>query len=204
MKKSILLIMLCISLASCIGIESDITLHNDGSGTITLTYLISPVMKELGRIGDEVKHMPLPVYKEDFEKLLLLHPGLSMKSHSVKEVDGRTIVNVTLSFQKVESLTPLGGGEDGSGSFSFQKSNDHTVFRQNLPSGEAGELDEDTIAMLTEYCSDYYFIYNIHAPRPIIEYTLGELSKDKKHLVYKTGIIDILQSKESKSIEIKW
>ena len=62
--------MLCITLGSCISIESNIILKNDGSGSISLTYRVSPGMKELGRIGDEVKPLPLPIYKEDFEKLL--------------------------------------------------------------------------------------------------------------------------------------
>lgn len=202
MKKNILLIIVCISLASCISIESDISLKNDGSGIITLTYRVSPEIKELGRVGDEIKLFPLPIYKEDFERLLLLNPGLSLKSHSVKEIDGESRVEVVLSFQKVEALAPFGDGSEDS--FFFQKSDDYTVFRQDLPFGGAGELDEDMIAMLTEYCSDHYFVYSIHTPGPIIEHTLGEISKNKKHLIYKTQIIEVLRLKEGQSILIKW
>jgi hypothetical protein len=202
MKKSIVILICCISLASCIHIESDITLNNDGSGVVTLTYGVSPVMNELGRIGDEVKPFPFPIYKEDFETLMVLHPGLSLKSHSVKKVDGETRIKAVFSFRTIEALDPLGGA--GENAFFYQKSDEYTVFRQELPFGGDEELDEDMIAMLKEYCSDYYFIYSIHTPRPIKEYTLGELSKNKKHLVYKTEIIDVLQSTERQQIEVKW
>jgi hypothetical protein len=202
MKKILVILVLCISLASCINIESEISLNNDGSGIITLMYRISPLVKELGRMGDEVKPCPLPIYKEDFEILLSLYPGLSLKSHSVKEIDGESFVKAVLSFQNVDALTPFGGSGDDS--FFFQKSGDFMVFRQDLPFGGEEELDDNTMAMLTEYCSGYYFVYTIHAPGKIVEHTLGEISKNKKDLTYKTGIIEALQSKQRQSIEVKW
>lgn len=202
MKKCIVIMLLCISLASCINIESDITIKNDGSGIIVLTYTVSPLVRELGRIGDEVRSLPLPIYKEDFENLLLLYPGLTLKSHSVKVIDGESRVKATLLFQNVQALTPFGGGDEDP--FFFEKSGDYTIFRQNLPFGDVDKLDEDMNAMLTEYCSGHSFIYCIHTPDPIIEYSHGEISNDKKHVVYKTGIIDVLKSKKGQSIEVKW
>jgi hypothetical protein len=205
MKKIIVIIILCSFLASCIQIESDISLENDGSGVITLVYRMSSGIKELGRMGDEVKPCPFPIYKEDFENLLLLYPGLTMKSHSVKEEDGESMVKAVLSFRDVDALIPFGEGEN---SFSFQKSGNSFIFRQDLPSGiasgEVSEIDEDTMAMLNEYCEGYYVIYTIHTPGPITEYSHGELSKNRKQLTYKEEMIDVLQSKEKQSIEIKW
>ena len=202
MKKCIVLLLLCITFGSCISIESDITLKKDGSGSLSLTYRVSPEMKELGRIGEEVRPFPLPIYKEDFEKLLATNDGLTMKSHSVKEVDGGSLVKAVFSFQSIDALALFGDG--GKDVFFFQKTDDYTIFRQDLPFGGLDDLDEDSLNMLNAYCSDDYFMYSIHTPDLIKEYTLGEISESKKHLVYKTGIIDILRLKEKQSIEVKW
>jgi len=202
MKKSILLLLLCIFVSSCIDIESNISIQNDGSGSITLTYQISPVMQELGRIGDGTEPFPFPIYKEDFEKLLLMHDGLSLKSYSMKNKDEKSIVKAVILFRDVNALTPFG---DGSGnSFYFKKTEEYTLFRQELPFSGIGELDEDTINMLTAYCADNYFYYRINTPKPIIEASPGDISKNRRNLVYKISIIDALVSKEKQSIIVKW
>ncbi|MBN2445062.1 MAG: hypothetical protein JXJ04_27145 [Spirochaetales bacterium] len=201
MKKGIFLLLLCMMFSSCIQIESDLQLNNDGSGVMTLSYRVSQVMKELGRIGDEATSLPLPLSKEDFELLLADTEGIAVTSHSVKEIDNETVVNVSFSFTNVKALALFGESDD---SYLFQKSKDSTLFRQNLPfAGDEG-FTEDSIAMLESYCSGYYFVYTIHTPGPIKEASLGEISKNKKQLVYKISIIDILKAKEKQSIEIKW
>jgi hypothetical protein len=205
MRKSIFALICCIilglTLAGCIDVESDMTVHNDGSGSMTLVYRISPVMKRMGQMGDVVNPIPLPVYKEDFEALLINQKGIIMKSHSVKEENDGTIVTASFDFTDVKALSLLGEDEN---SFSLKKTGETMEFIQRLPSGGADGIDSETLEMLKSYCLDNYFLYTIHTPTPITEYSLGKLGGNKKYLEYKVGIVELLTAKDGLVLSVKW
>ena len=59
--RLLVLFSLSFTLLSCLSVESEITVKNDGSGTLTLSYRISRMVTEIGRLEDENTLVPLPV-----------------------------------------------------------------------------------------------------------------------------------------------
>jgi hypothetical protein len=201
-RMIVLLLVIVMVLTSCLGIRSDLSFQNDGSGNIALTYQISALLQELGKIGEEEKPLPFPVHKEDFLRVVNEVEGLSLTSYSRTETDETIIIKAVISFTSPELLAYIDGSEEKT--IRITRQGDHTSFKQSLPVPVDEELSEDTIAMISEFFPDYKLVYVINTPRPILEYNCGELSKNKQSLTYEITILDILTIKEIKTIEVKW
>jgi hypothetical protein len=91
-------------LSSCIGVNADISLNADGSGTVRLEYRLSRLLKTLGEQDGNERWYPLPVGKADFERSLARLPGLSLLSFTSKDDGKDLIVTVKLGFSDPRAL----------------------------------------------------------------------------------------------------
>jgi hypothetical protein len=99
-----ILTILLLALCSCIGVNSDVFLKPDGSGTITLEYRISRVLEGLGRQDGNERWLTIPVGKADFERTLERLPGIKMLSFSSGEEGPDLVVAVKMEFKNMEAL----------------------------------------------------------------------------------------------------
>lgn len=83
-----ILIAVMLLLSSCIGVQADISLHPDGSGTMVLEYRVSRMVESLGKLDGNERWPPVPLGKADFERTQERVPGLRLVSFSTKE-DGK-------------------------------------------------------------------------------------------------------------------
>jgi hypothetical protein len=99
-----ILAALVLTLCSCIGVQSDVLLKPDGSGTLTLEYRISRVLESLGRQDGNERWLSVPVGRADFERTLERLPGLKMLSFSSREEGADLVVTVKMEFKNMEAL----------------------------------------------------------------------------------------------------
>jgi len=90
---------------SCIGVGMDITLNKDGSGTITLEYIIRQSFDSLGKLDGNERWNTIPVGRADFMRTIDRIPEMKLLSFSSKENAENIIVNAKMEFDNLRALT---------------------------------------------------------------------------------------------------
>ncbi len=203
MNRIFLLVLIVIlTLTSCIGIESQISFKRDGSGTLTLTYTVSQMIKDLDTAGNG-KNLPLPVSEEDFNRTVDDIDGLKLLNIKQREDEENIYIEASLEFDSIEALNQIGRGNQMNLSLTVE--NGITIFRQVIfRSREDQEVSEDSIKMMETFFNDYELSFIINTPSSIKKYSLGELDSDKRKLTYRVTIPELISAGEEKVMEVIW
>jgi hypothetical protein len=182
------------ALSSCIGIQSQISLGRDGSGTVRLSYRISQFLRE-------DQGLPLPVSGEDFQRAAAAAPGLRLEALSQREDEQDVTIEARLAFDRVESLNALG---DQLG-LTYVVQGDSRVFRQRLNPGQPpGGISAESLKLVETFFQGYEVTLELSSPVPIRSYSLGQLSEDRRILRYRTTIPELLKQREDLTLEVTW
>jgi hypothetical protein len=195
-------ILAVVLLSSCIGIDSQITLQNDGSGTMLLNYRISQLMKNLD-VAKSDWHLPLPVSREDFQRTVDSISGLKLLSLTQREDERDVLIDARLAFTGVQAINSL--GREGQIELSFSNEGDLHVFRQQIYRGRGlEEISPESLQMIQTFFEGYELSYRVTAPAAIKRHSLGELSEDQRSVSYKTSVADLLKSGEKQVLVVAW
>jgi hypothetical protein len=106
LKKGVLGVLgfVMIFFSSCIGVTTNITIREGGSGTLDLEYRISRTMDSLGKLDGNERWLTLPVGKADFERTISRIDGLKLTSFSVREDEKDRVVKVKVAFSTPDAL----------------------------------------------------------------------------------------------------
>ena len=96
--------LVIILMGSCFGLNMDITLNQNGSGTITLEYQISKSLDSLGKLDGNEKWNTIPLGKADFERTIDRLPDIKMLSFSTKENEKNIVIQTKLEFSSLNGL----------------------------------------------------------------------------------------------------
>ena len=100
----ILLIPVLGTMSSCLGVNADIAINSNNSGTLTLEYRISGLLDSLGRLDGNEGYPPLPVGRTDMERTADRIPGIRLLSHRSRSSGRDTVVTAKLEFSEIEAL----------------------------------------------------------------------------------------------------
>jgi hypothetical protein len=201
------------------GAESKIKIKNDGSGSILFSYRISRMLLEMGESMDETgdetledpeeeadSNVPLPITKEDFETSVEGIEGLELVDVTQEETEQDVIITAELKFDDVEALSTAEAFSEWP--VTFAKDGNSYIFTQVISEGvddnAENAMDEETISMVESMFQGYEFSFSVEAPSSIKEYSIGELSTDKKTVTYTVPIADMMRIKEKLELIIKW
>ena len=101
MRKIVILCIASIFIMSCVGIESKVTIKEDGSGALLLSYRVSQLVADLGATTSEKGIVPLPLARVDFERSLQAAHGkvrLTRFERTENEKDISIRVELSLPF----------------------------------------------------------------------------------------------------------
>lgn len=203
MRKIAILGVAVVLLASCVGIDSTMTIRDNGSGTLVLSYRVSQLVANLGDSSSGKGVIPLPLSRADFERSVATTNGkvrLTRFDRSENEKD--ITIRAELAFDSLDALAQVEAFKD-----------------EELKAGTAGGLHslsqlvarapsepvtEDTLRMLDAFFDGYGLSFTIVTPQPMKSNTLGTLSADKKVLSYTTTIKDIVQTKSDVILNVTW
>jgi hypothetical protein len=203
MRKLVILCLSVVLLSSCIGIDSRLTIRDNGSGILQLTYRISQLVADLGVSSTGKSDIPLPVSRADFERSLSASSGkVRLSSFSKSEDEKDVTVRVEIAFDSLDALAKvdafrdaeLKAGADGSA----------RTFSQVVARTPAQPLSEDSKRMLHALFDGYDLSFVVIAPQPITDAPLGTLSADKKTLSYKTTINDVMTTTQDLVMSVRW
>ena len=120
-------------LSSCIGVESRVTFHNDGSGVLKIEYRIAKSLADLGKEG--TSQVPLPVDEQELRKALSDAKGVKLMGTSRREDEKDVYITAEVAFDRIESLAEVDAFKDMP--MSLEKSGNDVVFRQVISAGGA-------------------------------------------------------------------
>jgi len=202
-KAGLLCVFAAVLLSSCVGIDSRLAIHDNGSGSLSLTYRVSQLVANLGNPVDGKGVVPLPLSKEDFERSLVSIQGkvrLTRFDRSENQKD--VTIHVELAFDSLNALAQM----DAFKSAQISTSSDggtHT-FSQLVAKAPREPISEDTLRMVDAFFGGYDLSFTVEAPQPVKTNSLGTLSSDKRILTYTTTIGDIVRSKNDIVLSMSW
>ena len=99
-----LLLPIIFMLSSCFGVNADIVLNQNGSGTVALEYHINKSLNSLGELDGNERWKTIPVGKADFERTLDRLPDMKLLSFSSKEDGKNHIISAKMAFSNIRGL----------------------------------------------------------------------------------------------------
>ena len=158
MKKSFLLaacLAAALGLTGCVQLKSDTVIENDGSGTASVSFSLSPsmigVLEEMQALDmDQNQDMDLPSFedinREDLEKAAQGH-GVEITKFEKTMTNEREQLDIVLAFKDLEGLSyvmgDLMGGETGNGMGIYETADGNLVLKKTQYDFPAEADDED-------------------------------------------------------------
>jgi hypothetical protein len=203
MRKLVVLCFIVGLLSSCIGIDSRLTIRDNGSGTLQLTYRISQLVADLGVSSTGKPVIPLPVSRPDFERSLAATNGkVRLTAFDRSENEKDITIRAEISFDSLDALARVDAFHDAA--LTMGTDGPRRTFSQVVARAPKQPLNDDSKRMLDALFDGYDLSFVLVAPQPIQESTLGTLSPDKKTLTYKTTIKDVVSTAQDLVMSARW
>jgi hypothetical protein len=193
--KLVLLLLAAILLAGCLDTATHVSIGADGSGTLSLEYVVDRPVYETG-LFDPAGPLPIPIRRVDFENAAAGIDGLRLTRHRVDSDDEFVTVTARLRFDTTDALVAFFGEEW----LTVTTRGEQTVWRQLLvPSREAGEESR----FLAEDLDGYTMLFEIDPDQPIVSVSGGELVGDDSARVQIT-LGEIARGTQERYLEVVW
>jgi hypothetical protein len=203
MRKIVPLCLASLLMMSCVGIDSRLTIKDNGSGSLSLTYRISQLVTDLGVSRSGARAVPLPVSKDDFERSLARTNGKVRLTRFARSEDEKDVtIRAELSFDSLEALSQVDAFRDAE--LKAGKDGALSTFSQLVSHPASEPVSEDTLRMADALFDGYDLTFVIETPRPIQNAPLGTVSADKRTLTYRTSIKDVMSAKADTVLSASW
>ena len=186
--KIFLTLSVLVLFSSCLGLNLDISLNTNGSGTVSLEYQVSRNMDSLGRLDGNERWNTIPAGRADFERTLDRLPGMRLLSFSSREDDRDIFFNARMEFDSIQTLLSF---LDAAGRRSFYRL-DANSGHLELTLSEGRENNNIAIEKLAMEVFDSYSL-NIRMTFP-----------NGRSTSFSFPIYEILSSSERMSVEFNW
>jgi hypothetical protein len=203
MRKLVVLCFIVVLLSSCISIDSRLTIRDNGSGTLQLTYRISQLVADLGVSSTGKPVIPLPVSRPDFERSLAAANGkVRLTSFDRSDNEKDITIRAEMAFDSLDALAKVDSFHDAA--LTVGTDGPRRTFSQVVARAAKQPLSDDSRRMLDALFDGYDLSFVLVAPQPIQDATLGTLSSDKKTLTYKTTIKDVVSTAQDLVMSARW
>ncbi|MFP3089249.1 hypothetical protein LQZ21_02860 [Treponema sp. TIM-1] len=215
LKKGILgaVSLVMVFFSSCIGINTNITIRQNGAGTLDLEYRISRIAESLGKLDGNERWLTLPVGRADFERTISRIDGLKLTAFSAREDEKDRVVTVKVDFSNPDALT---GFLDALGQRT-RLTREEDKYRLSLTLGGGVQSQDPELLELTQAVFlGYTLEFGIALPRDtvltLVDEEGGKLDTPPVGNIYGSGrnirfsapMGALLTSKEPVRMEIRW
>ncbi len=202
--RILVMLLLVLSLSSCIGLNSNVTIRQNGSGTIQLEYRLSRMFEALGKLDGNEKQLPLPVSRTDFERTLSRVPGLSLTAYASSQDEKDIIVKAELAFTNLEALR---GFLDATGqSVRFATEGGNRTLELVLVRG-IKNVDKELENLVRTVFSGYTIELRFTLPSvPTISNTstIGQTTVTGPAARYNAAVSDLVLSPDTVQLKLSW
>ncbi|MCL2472481.1 MAG: hypothetical protein FWF26_02280 [Treponema sp.] len=214
LHKSIILILplsFLLLLSSCFGVNADIILNANGSGTVNLEYRVSKDLDSLGKLDGNERWNTIPVGKADFERTMDRLPDMKLVSFSSKEDEKNVIVTAKMGFANLNGLLAFldsGGkrssfsGDIKSGRITLTLNDGRRITDPDLDKLIAGISDGYTVSMSMTFPSDGNLALKDNQGN--VRQTGSEFIPKGKTVSFSLPLYEVLTSSGGLSAEFSW
>ena len=199
-------------LNSCLGINADITLNNNGSGTIDLEYQVSKLIDAIGRLDGNERWNTIPTGRADFERTLDRLPEMKLVSFSSREDDRSLNISLKMEFSSIAGLLAFLDSGGGRSSFSGDPRSGRMVFTLNSGSG-IGNINFDRL--IRDVCNGYSVRISMNFPDSgnlsltdmggsLINAAGNDIVRQGRRVSFSMPIYDILTADNGINAEFAW
>lgn len=210
-----LLFIICylLFLCSCLGINADIALNQNGSGTITLEYQISKALDSLGRLDGNERWNTIPAGRADFERTLDRLPEIKLLSFSSGENDMNLIITAKMEFQSMNGLLAFLDASGRRSSFSGDARSGSLVL--NLHEGTTSK-NADLNKLIAKISEGYSVKMSMTFPgegnlaivnpegKPLTSLQGSEINSRGKKVSFSVPLYEIISSAGGIRAEFRW
>ena len=216
MKKTIpfaLVFTILFLLGSCLGVSADITLNQNGSGTITLEYQISQSLDSLGRLDGNERWNTIPVGRADFERTLDRISGIKLLSFSSRDSGKNLEVRARMEFENINALLSLmdaGGrrssfsGDGNSGSLVLILSEGATAANLALYRLIEDIFESYAIRISANLPKEGCLIITDRLGNPQTSIPRSEINTNGRTVFFSFPVYEVLSSREGIYAEFRW
>jgi hypothetical protein len=188
-------------LASCLNVETSITLEDDHSGRVSVFYEIENELWDLGVFDPESSVRAFPVSEADFRRAARRVEGAELLDYSLSRGETVTTVEARLSFADLEALNGIYAL--GENFVSLAEDGESIVYRQRLKPDEEGYTVEDTEFVRT-YFAGYSAAFTVRLPGEVSKTNLGEVVASKREVRVSLDLVEFLSRPAPVDWEIRY
>ena len=200
--KSLTIISFLFLLVSCIGIETEIEFKNSNSGTVKLKYRVSKMVINTAQIDSDSSFLPLPIEENDFIEKSDENEDLELLSYKKEDNNEEVFITAEFSFDSIDALNAVAGSTEDNVKITVDKRLTKTVYRHEIFPGSSGNIDTETMQVVSDLYSNYPVKFTIITPSEIKEVNKGVFNANKAEI--QMTVPEIIASDEPVFIEISW
>jgi hypothetical protein len=198
---------------SCIGVNTNITIRQNGAGTLELEYRISRMMESLGKQDGNEGWLTLPVGRADFERTISRIDGLRLTSFSARDDEKDRVIKVKVDFSGPDALV---GFLDAAGQRA-RLTREEEKYRLSLVLGGGAQHQDPELLKLTETVFlGYTLEFAVSLPRdPVLAFTdgagkkidtppAGSILRNGRNIRFSSPMTALLTAKEPVFMDILW
>ena len=202
--KLIILLIAVIFLSSCLSVGTKITLNEEGGGTIELDYTVSPLIMNLGSLGEDDNFSPLPVSEEDFIMTAATIPGMTVENVESREDEEGVHIAAVLNFESTSALSGFFALPEESPGIIITTGENTTAFRYVVFQKPETAISEESMEMINAFFGDDLLTFEITPPAPIIDVNMGEISGNGRTALFSVSISELFMQEEEVVWEVRW
>jgi len=200
-------------LVSCFGVDADITINPNGSGTITVEYRISHALDALGRMDGNERWNTIPVGRADFERTLDRLPDMRLLSFSSRQDARDIIISARMGFSSIEGLLAFldaSGrrssftGNPGSGRMVFTLSEGTGVHNPELAGLLAGISEGYSVRIGMGFPTEGSLTVLDNQGRALTAVPGSSIQSTGRRVFGSFPLYEILTAAEGMNIEFRW
>jgi hypothetical protein len=210
------ILILLLTLNSCIGVSLSIQMNKDGSGKLTMEYRISKMLDKLGSLDGNESRPTVPLGKEDWERTINRIPGAKLASYSDVEDKQDSIIKVVVDYKDDHSLLLLldSFGEKASINRQGQSGKLDIVLIKDTTNESS--YDEDLLELMRIFMEGYNLTISLNSPvnstlvvtdgsgNVIPAQSSAKTVPSGKLVSYSIGIMDLLDIKGGLGLRFAW
>jgi hypothetical protein len=199
--------------SSCIGVQMDITVRNNGTGTMDLEYRISRTAESLGKLDGNENWPILPAGRADFERTINRIDGLKLTSFTVRNDEKDQVIKAVVAFSNLDALSVF---LDSSGQQSRLVRENGTNRLSLTLGGDIQNQDPELLELIAAVFLGYTMELGFTLPRDttvslsdgsgrkIDAPLVGEVLQNRRNIRFSASMAALLSSKEPVNMEISW
>lgn len=187
-------------LNSCLTLESVLTLNEDLSGEMSVTYTLDSTLKDISVLGEEDDITPLNLDEDYILTTIGGRDDITYRDYSSVQNEKGTVISVTFDFESLEALNAVFPEENSS---IVKQSGASYIFSQVISETGGLELSSDTRTIFEDIFGEHFLNIVVNTPLDIKDVTGGERT-NVRQAVYNRTFIDIITTPGKNEWEIRW